>query len=69
MGGSIVVYRQMWDWKGVLCLDPKTARKRLSSAGSQEETLFHTVWSLSIRELKSHPYNDILPLTRLHLLQ
>jgi hypothetical protein len=32
----------------VLCLDPKAARRRLSSTGSREESLFHTGQSLAI---------------------
>jgi hypothetical protein len=33
----------------VLQLDPKAARRRLSSTSSQEEGLSHTGWSLSIK--------------------
>ena len=32
----------------VLHLYPKATRRRLASAGSQDEGLFHTVWSLHI---------------------
>jgi hypothetical protein len=33
---------------GVLHLDPKAARKKLSSTGSQEEGIFHIAGNLSI---------------------
>jgi hypothetical protein len=39
----------------VLHLDPKAARRRLVSAGSQEEALFNIGWSLSIGALQSLP--------------
>jgi hypothetical protein len=48
----------------VLHLDPKAARRRLSSAGSQEEGLFCTGWGLSLRVPKACLHGDILPPTR-----
>jgi hypothetical protein len=51
----------------VLHLEWKAVRQRMSSEGSQE-TLFHTGWSLSIGDLKDHPYSDTLLPTRLYLL-
>jgi hypothetical protein len=45
---------------GVLHLDPKAGRRRLSSAGSEEEKLFYTGRSLSIGGLKAHLQGDTL---------
>lgn len=42
----------------VLYIDPKTCRKRMSSAVSQEETLLHNGKILSIENLKSHPIEN-----------
>jgi hypothetical protein len=39
----------------VLHLDPKAAKRRWSSAGSQEETPFHTGWDLSTSRPQSSP--------------
>jgi hypothetical protein len=55
----------------VLHPDPKVARRKLSSAGSQEEGLIPH-WaglSLSTGTLKACLHSDILPPTRPHLLQ
>jgi len=48
----------------VLHLDLKAARRGLPSTGSQEEALTPH-WA----ELEALPHSDVLPLTKLHLLQ
>jgi hypothetical protein len=55
----------------ILLLDSKAVRKRLASAGCQQDGLFCTWWSLSIGwPLKTHPHHcDTYPPMRLHLLQ
>jgi hypothetical protein len=45
----------------VLHLDPKAARRRLSSAGGQEKVLFQTGQSLSIGGIKAHLQSNTLP--------
>ena len=40
----------------------------LHLAGNRKSTGSHTEGSLSKRDLKAHPHNDILPPTRSHLL-
>ena len=47
-----------------LHLDPKAAKRILSSAGSQEETIFHPVCSLSLYVRPQSP-----PLTVIHFLR
>jgi hypothetical protein len=51
----------------VLDLTPKAA-KGDCPASSQEETIFHTAWSLSMGDLKTHLHSDTLPPIRPHLL-
>lgn len=56
MVGSMAASRQtVLEELRVLRLDPKAARRRLVSAGSQEEALFNIGWSLSIGALQSLP--------------
>ena len=52
----------------VLHFDPKAARRRLFSAGSQEKTILGTGQSLSIGDLKAHLHSDTLPPIRPRLL-
>lgn len=53
----------------VLYPDLKTSGRRVSSAGSQEEALFHTGLSLSFGgDLQAHPQSDTLPPTGPRLL-
>lgn len=52
----------------VLLLDPKVARRRLSSVSSQEGTLFPHWVEFEYRDLKVHSYNDIFLPTRSHIL-
>jgi hypothetical protein len=53
---------------GVLHLDPKTGRRKLSSIGSEEEALLH--WAeLEHRSLKIHSHSGTHPTSRPHLLQ
>jgi hypothetical protein len=47
---SKVPCRLTWFWKNHL--DPKAARRKLSSTDSQEGKLFLTAWSLSLGALK-----------------
>jgi hypothetical protein len=51
----------------VLQLDPKATRRRLISAGKQDEALFYTEWCLSTKSPQSQPHTDTLPPTRPHL--
>jgi hypothetical protein len=52
----------------VLYLDLRTAKRRLSSAGSQEGDLSFTGQSLRLAALKACLHSDTLPPTRPHLL-
>jgi hypothetical protein len=74
IAGSMEACRQKHG-AGAPCMEPrvlhlglKAARKRLSSANSQEEDLFRTERSLSIN-LKANPQSNAFPSTRPHLLQ
>jgi hypothetical protein len=52
----------------VLYLNLKVTRRKLCSSGSHEEAIYYIGLSLSIEPQSPPPY-DILPLTRLYLLQ
>lgn len=62
--------RQRWCWRNQeFCLDREAAEGDHFPQAARRRFSFHTVWSLSIGELKACLHSDMLLSTRQHLIQ